>query len=82
MDVQVAKAGGKARLLGGGDGLVAEEQHLVTKQGVLDGIAHLVADVAGKVHAADLCAQRRAEWGNGQAHVGLFRQAPLRAHER
>jgi len=76
VDMQVAEAGGETRLLLRVERLVAEEQYLMLEQRLLDGIALFGADVAADVHAADLCAERRAEGGNGQAHVGLFNRAP------
>ncbi len=69
VDVQVAEARGKARLLLGCDRLVPEEQHLVLEQCLLDGVALLDGNLAADVHAADLGAEGRAEGGNGQAHV-------------
>ncbi|MNH03366.1 hypothetical protein D3C79_626280 [compost metagenome] len=54
VDVQVAEACGKARLLFRVDRLVTEEQHLVLEQCLFDGIALFCADIAADVHAADL----------------------------
>ncbi len=72
MDVQVAEAGGEARLAPGFQRLVAEEQHLVFEQGLLDGPLAGVVQRRAEVDAGNDGAQGRADGLDGQAHVVLL----------
>ena len=72
MDVQVAEAGGEARLAPGFQRLVAEEQHLVFEQGLLDGPLAGVVQRRAEVDAGNDGAQGRADGLDGRAHVVLL----------
>ena len=76
MNMQITKIGRKACLLLRGDRLVFEENNLMLKQRLLDGIALLRAQGAGQVNAVNLGAKGRANRGNGQARgLSLYQRA-------
>ncbi|MCY1248630.1 hypothetical protein D9M72_620790 [compost metagenome] len=57
VNVQVAEIRGESRLLLRRDRLVAEEQHLMLEQGLLDSVALFRTQRLADVDAADLCTE-------------------------
>ncbi|MNE96050.1 hypothetical protein D3C80_1942090 [compost metagenome] len=73
MDMQIAEARGEGRLLLGLQRLVAEEQHLVGKKRLFDGLLRGIVQRTGEVDAGYHGAQCRAEGFDGDGgHLGVL----------